>query len=587
VKASYKWSASVKIAAGMTISAVTSPSHRISPRFTGKSTVQIETDDEYGGNRDYVLRYRLDGDEIETGLLLYEDPSGQGDNYFLLMAQPPKRTAPRAWVPREYIFVIDVSGSMSGFPLDTAKQIMRGLFAGLRTEDRFNMLFFSGGNQVMAEESVPATRENVHRAIDMLDGQRGGGGTELLGALRTALALPRRPEMATTVTVITDGYVTVEKETYALIRQSLGQASLFAFGTGSSVNRAIIEAMARAGMGEPFFALSPAEGRERAKELIRMVEAPLLSDVALELEGFDAYDVEPPTIPNLYASRPLIVFGKYRGRAGGELVIRGTDANGKLERTLRVADSEPSDDLVALRYLWARDRIERLSDDLSLAYDAETEKKITELGLSHRLMTAYTSFVAVDSQVRNRGEAPVEVRQPLPMPEGVSNQAIYGMSGFGHGGGASGSMNGSSMNSIGLGTLGTRGSGSGGGGFGGEGLLGGRGKSRELAISSGSPIVMGSLDKEVIRRVIRIHHGQIRYCYEKELLKNPGLGGKLVVELTIDAGGKVTKVEIKSSTMNNADVERCIAAKVQAWLFPKPAGGGVVIVRYPFVFRSE
>lgn len=155
-----------------------------------------------------------------------------------------------------------------------------------------------------------------------------------------------------------------------------------------------------------------------------------------------------------------------------------------------------------------------------------------------------------------------------------------GTRGSGPGGG------GLSMNSVGLGALGTAGRGGGNSGYGdGTGGLGKK-ADRDINISAGSPIIMGSLDKELIRRVIHEHLPQIRYCYEKELSRNPGLFGKVATQFTISADGNVQSAEVQQSTMNNAEVERCITSKIRTWVFPKPKGGGVVIVKYPFIFKT-
>jgi hypothetical protein len=155
-----------------------------------------------------------------------------------------------------------------------------------------------------------------------------------------------------------------------------------------------------------------------------------------------------------------------------------------------------------------------------------------------------------------------------------------GTRGSGPGGG------GLSMNSVGLGALGTAGRGGGQSGYG-EGV-GGLGKKadRDINISAGSPIIMGSLDKEIIRRVIKQHLAQIRYCYEKELTRSPGLFGKVATQFTISKDGDVTTAEVTQSTLSNAEVERCITSKIRTWVFPKPKGGGVVIVKYPFIFKT-
>ena len=155
-----------------------------------------------GGNRDYILRYRLDGEKIQTGLLLSQ---GEKENFFVLMMQPPKRVVSANIPGREYIFIVDVSGSMHGFPLDISKKLMSNLIGNLRPTDRFNVLLFSGGSNLMAEESLTATSANISKAIYMIEHQQGGGGTELLPALKRALSLKKEDNFARSVVIVTDG----------------------------------------------------------------------------------------------------------------------------------------------------------------------------------------------------------------------------------------------------------------------------------------------------------------------------------------------------------------------------------------------
>ena len=182
------------------------------------------------------------------------------------MMQPPKRVTNNNIPGREYIFIVDVSGSMHGFPLNISKKLLSNLIGNLRPTDKFNVLLFSGGNSVMAEESLPATSTNIQRAMNVIDRQQGGGGTELLPALKRALALKKDDGFARTVIIVTDGYVSVEEEAFDLIRNNLGNANMFAFGIGSGVNRHIIEGMAHVGMGEPFIITKPDAAQGQAEQ---------------------------------------------------------------------------------------------------------------------------------------------------------------------------------------------------------------------------------------------------------------------------------------------------------------------------------
>ncbi|MDZ7937184.1 MAG: VWA domain-containing protein [Rhodoferax sp.] len=302
--------------------------------------------------------------------------------------------------------------------------MLRELIGGLRPSDTFNVLLFSGSNSFLNPQSVPATKANIDQAIRTIDNQGGGGSTELIPALKRVYAQPKNADTSRTVVVVTDGYVTVEREAFELVRNNLSNANVFSFGIGSSVNRHLMEGLARAGMGEPFLITNPSEAAEQAARFRKMIDSPVLTNVKVRFEGLDVYDVEPRQLPDLLAQRPLIVFGKWRGEAKGTLVVDGNSANGPLHFSMPINASNATD-TAALRHLWARHRISALSDQEALEGGSEAKQAITDLGLKYSLLTQYTSFLAVDQVVRNKAPADApSVNQPSPLPQGVENSAL-------------------------------------------------------------------------------------------------------------------------------------------------------------------
>ena len=419
----YTFDLTANLAAGLPIQNVACASHKVNIDYDGPSRASIKLDpsDKNAGNRDFILKYQLAGGKVQSGVLLFE---GEKENFFLLMLQPPKRVGMSQIPPREYIFIVDVSGSMYGFPLDISKKLLKDLIGNLRPTDRFNVLLFSGGSSLMSEQSLPATSENIRHAINLIERQRGGGGTELLPALKRALSLPRSEGYSRSVVIATDGYVMVEEEVFDLIRKNLGEANMFTFGIGSSVNRHLLEGMARVGMGEPFVISKPEETREKAEKFRKMIESPVLTKIRVDFGKFSAYDVEPLSIPDVFADRPVIIFGKWRGKQMGEITLNGMTSGGPYVNKIDIRKERPLKSNSALQYLWARHRIVLLSDYNSLRQDADRMTEVTQLGLSYNLLTAYTSFVAVDTEVRLVNGQAVTVKQPLPLPEGVSDYAV-------------------------------------------------------------------------------------------------------------------------------------------------------------------
>ncbi len=415
----------VYISTGLDLQDVACPSHETDTIWSTQSIAQIllKESEKSGGNRDFILKYRLAGQKIESGIMLY---SGEDENFFLLMVQPPERVETVDIPPREYIFVVDVSGSMDGFPLNTAKNLLQNLISGLRPTDKFNLILFAGASQLMASESLPATQKNIRKAIRIIDNQTGGGGTELYKALKKSLSLPRDEKYSRAVLIVTDGYISAEKKVFRLIQKNLNQTNFFSFGIGSGVNRYLIEGMAKAGLGEPFVVTKPQEARRTVDRFQAYIKSPVLTHVAVKYHGFETFDIEPSAIPDLFAQRPVVVFGKWRGKLEGTIELRGTGGKSEYVQTFNVADSSPDEMNHALRYLWARTRIGRLSDFSIKNDNSENRDQITSLGLTYNLLTAYTSFIAVHEVARNLENDSEDVKQPLPLPEGVSKLAVGG-----------------------------------------------------------------------------------------------------------------------------------------------------------------
>lgn len=418
-----------RVVSGMPLHEVNSPSHRVGIDFrnAGEALVQIAPDESLPANRDFILRYRMSGGAIATGLLLDVPLTEGGDGHFLLMLEAPTRPAATMVPPRDFLFVVDVSGSMHGFPIDTTKALLRELTARLRPVDSFNVLLFAGDSQLLSPSSLPATPDNVTAALAILDQQSGGGGTELLAAMTRALAVPGAEGKARIIAVVTDGYVDMEPELFELVRANLGRSSLFAFGIGSSVNRHLIEGLSRAGRGEPFIVTDPGKAEAGAASFREMIESPVLTDVTVAFEGWQVDELAPWPVPDVFARRPVVLAGRYRGDAGGKVRVSGRSGESDWHAEVEVASASHLNSPGLIGRLWARQRIAELSDMQELKLDEARKAEVTQLGLRFNLLTKYTSFIAIDEVVRRVPTEPLRtVAQPSLLPEGVSNLAVGG-----------------------------------------------------------------------------------------------------------------------------------------------------------------
>ena len=574
----YQFGLTLDLQCGLPINELSSPGSEIEVKYHSPDHASIKLkEDPSAGTRDFVLRYKLAGNAIETGLLLYE---GREENFFLLMMEPPDRVNPQIVLPREYIFIVDVSGSMNGFPLEqVAKPLMKQIINGLGPDDYINVLLFAGGSEILSPNgSLKATDRNKQKAVTWIDSRQGGGGTEIVPALQKALAFPQREGISRIITVVTDGFVNVEPAVFDLISRNLGQANLFAFGIGSSVNRHLIEGMARAGLGEPFVVLNASDGKKQAARFKRYIESPVLTDIAVKYSGLSAFDVEPLAIPDLFADRPLTVFGKYKGKPQGTITVTGRTASGPFEKTLQVHQDGMSADNSALRLLWARHKIRRLSDRNSMAQDENLIHQITDLGLQYNLMTAYTSFVAVDQVKRADGEL-VTVKQPLPLPDGVSDLAV------GEGNkmmampspakprafqetvtsmfsGAPGIAQDADREKKEQRVVGSS-----------ETITGGDKGSEEERVLVTVEDIRGSLPRHSAEKTIQEGQQALRDC-----LLAAGSNAEYVFKLIIGENGAVESCKLVSTTVQETSILKCLKKTLEALVFPQTTGGRATVL---------
>jgi Ca-activated chloride channel family protein len=238
------------------------------------------------------------------------------------------------------------------------------------------------------------------------------------------MAMPRQDGISRSIVLVTDGYISGEQGVFDHIRANLNRCNVFAFGIGDSVNRYLIEGVAKAGMGEPFIVTEENEAERMAAKFREYIQTPVLTDIQVRSVGFDTYDVNPIHFPDLLAQRPIVLFGKWRGPVAGKIELTGKTGQGDYITSLDVANSQPDEANTALRYLWARARIAELSDYGSSDIDDGAIKEITALGLKYNLLTRYTSFIAVREVVTNPTGSAQDVKQPLPLPVHVSDLAV-------------------------------------------------------------------------------------------------------------------------------------------------------------------
>jgi hypothetical protein len=533
-RAGHEVSLSVTIdSGGMALADVSSELHEIvesTPATSRRRTFELKSKSTIP-NRDFVMSWRAkptDANElVGSGTIahLRTAPDDTAGGYFAVLVEPPTRPSVDQVMPRELIFVVDVSGSMQGFPIEKSKEVIAKALAAMRPSDTFNIITFASGTQSLWGEPRTATDENRRLAKQFVDQQQGGGGTEMLPAFEAALSGQRdsgwmsftdllnlpadgrsvRVEVPQSnidetaglitaegksarvtfgmqlpssgsrgdqslqlsgrwvtdsgermlvvdtaryaktsvapnriVVFLTDGQIGNDGAIVDMVRQNAKSTRVFAFGIGNSVNRALLNGVADAGRGVAEVVTLQSAADSAVARLTRRLETPILVDIDVAFNNIEVSDVapSPDRLPDLYDESPLVLVGRYVAKAGvaGSLpsvTVRGRNANGPWERTLPLEVSKASEENTAVASLWARLKVDALSEDNEQAIaqgtaPAPLRNEIVRLGERYRILTPLTSFVAIEKSRVTVGGQPMLVQIPIELPEGASWKGLFG-----------------------------------------------------------------------------------------------------------------------------------------------------------------
>lgn len=368
-------------------------------------------------NRDFILDFRVAGETMKSDLLTYVDPDTQ-QGYFTMMLYPPEVTNNLERRNMEMVFVIDASGSMSGAPMAQAKDAVLAALDHLQEGDTFQIIRFSDNASQFGQAPVPATSENIKRARRYVENLSGGGGTQMIEGVKAALDFPHDPSRLRFVSFLTDGYIGNEEQILGEVHKRIGASRIFSFGVGSSVNRFLMERMAKLGKGAVAYLGPQDSGYVVMDGFFNRISHPALTDVRIDWQGMAVSDVYPAVLPDVFVGRPIVVTGKYLGPAND---IRILGRQGNRDHSVVIENSGDVSSAPYLAKTWARMRIAELADRRTWSADPydEIANEIRTTALQHQLMSDYTAFVAVDSSERTEGDYGTTVHQAVPVPDGV------------------------------------------------------------------------------------------------------------------------------------------------------------------------
>ena len=396
----------VELNMGLPIHTLDSPTHaeelHIHHARQGVSVTDIQP------NSDFVIRWSVDTDEPVAIAL-------EQDDHIMLRFEAPEVPRADSVLSREIIWIIDTSGSQEGLPLEMAQSaVLRGLET-MNDNDRFGLIQFANQMSQFENGLVNATDVHIARAMDWVRNLRAGGGTNMVDAVYGALNIPEDTSRERYVVMVTDGLIGNERGVLASIADHLGPARLFTFGLGNGTNRWLLEEMALEGGGRATFVTGGEDPEATVQRFMEGIEKPLLSDLVVDWGDWSVDAVHPAKLGDLMAGQPMEVLARTTG-GSGPIRVRGRQAGKPFEASLRVERIEGS----AVGSLWARAHVADLEREQHWGEREDVKADILTTALEYRLITRYTSFVAVERRVANRTGQTRRVDQPVDIPEGMT-----------------------------------------------------------------------------------------------------------------------------------------------------------------------
>ncbi len=354
--------------------------------------------------KDPAIFYSLTDREFGVNLMTFR--RSKGDGYFLLLASPKRDWKSEGTLTKTVSFVLDTSGSMQGEKILQARKALRFFLKSLSPKDHFNLIPFSTESRPFAKSPVPATPEQIEKALKFGNEIEAQGGTNIEEALRFALSAKVDPNSVPIVVFLTDGLPTIGKvDTKEILnstqKANQAKARIFAFGVGYDVNTYLLDQIVGNTRGARDY-VKPEENIEvKTSALFEKIAHPVLTDLALIFDQIQTSRIVPRQLPDLFRGSRLVVVGRYKG--GGTTAIRLKGRVGTKEKSFvfegRFREKQGGPDFVAT--LWAQKRIGLLLDQLRLHGDnKELRNEVTKLGREFGIVTPYTSQLVVEERQR-------------------------------------------------------------------------------------------------------------------------------------------------------------------------------------------
>lgn len=417
----------VNINNSLGVKAVSSPYHqiRVQEQDSGSALVELANNPVIA-NQEFVLNWKVQQSEQANAAFFTQQSEQHNQQFGLLMLMPPESSfAEVARISKEVIFVIDVSGSMSGTSIKQAKQALLKGIEQLGDNDTFNIISFNDSSEFFANNSLPVDARSLTMAKQFISQLQASGGTNMQVALKDAL-LGKRTVFANQQTglrqivFISDASISNEEQLLTQITKQLGHSRLFMVGIGSAINNYFLKTSSKLGRGTYIQIADVNEVDSKMSILFEQLSSPVLSDIEINWGDGSKVDFWPMPIADLYQGEPLqVVFNIPEGKQ--QLSINATRfENNQAQQWHQLFDIKQArtTNSKGIDVLWAKEKIDSI--DLNRQFTAQQkQQKITDLGLQFHIVTKHTSLLAIEQKVsRPEQHSVIDKQVKTHLPKG-------------------------------------------------------------------------------------------------------------------------------------------------------------------------
>ena len=423
----------VTLDAGVPLTSVKSLHHKLAGDGweDGSATLHL-ADKTVPADKDFELVWTPKQGAVPASALFSE--TVDGETYYLAMMLPPRPDI-RAVPPRDIVFVLDKSGSMGGKSIKQARKALQFALDRLRPSDRFNIIRFSNVTDQLFDTVRPANQFSLARAKQYVADTRADGGTEMRPALLHALSGDGVQNRLRQVVFLTDGAISNEDQLFKDIQQHIKATRLYTVGIGSAPNSHFMRRASEIGRGSFTYIANLNNVAEKIRRLFLKIERPAMIDLAANWAGMSdgvRLTPYPKRLPDLHDGEPVMLAIRATGllrkaatKDKAKLTLSGRRGRSPWSQSISLDQARPA---VGISTIWARKRITALTGSLRQGADRDSVKQaITATALRHRLVSKYTSLVAVEKTVSRPTDEPLFKRKvPLNLPDGWVARKVFG-----------------------------------------------------------------------------------------------------------------------------------------------------------------